>query len=87
MKAVELLKIFREPLNLMSKNGILLEDYKYVEAYEHFLQMRMYGVKYRVAISILAKEWNVGERTLQRAFNRLSKNSVRRIKRVVLPHT
>lgn len=72
MKAVELLKIFREPLNLMSKNGIYLEDYKYVEAYEHFLQMRMYGVKYRAAIAILAKEWNVGERTLQRAFNRLA---------------
>lgn len=87
MKAVELLKIFREALNMMSKNGILLEDYKYVEAYEHFLQMRMCGVKYRAAIAILAKERNVGERTLQRAFNRLSKNSVRRIKRVVLPHT
>ena len=73
MKVIELLKISKESLKLMSKNGILLEDYKYVEAYEQFLRMRMFGVKYRAAISMLAQDWHVGERTLQRAFSRLSK--------------
>ena len=73
MKVIELLKISKESLKLMSKNGILLEDYKYVEAYEQFLRMRLFGVKYRAAISMLAEDWHVGERTLQRAFARLSK--------------
>lgn len=73
MKVIELLKISTEALKLMSQNGILLEDYKYVEAYEHFLRMRLFGIKYRAAISMLAEEWHVGERTLQRAFARLSK--------------
>ena len=73
MKAIELLKISTEALKLMSGNGIFLEDYKYVEAYEQFLRMRMFGIKYRAAIRMLAEERGVGERTLQRAFKRLSK--------------
>lgn len=73
MKVIELLKISNEALKLMSQNGIYLDDYKYVEAYEQFLRMRMFGVKYRAAIRLLSEERGVGERTLQRAFNRLSK--------------
>lgn len=73
MKAIELLRISAEALKMMSRNGILLEDYKYIEAYEQFLRMRLFGIKYRAAISMLAKERNVGERTLQRAFKRISK--------------
>ena len=73
MKTIELLKISTEALKLMSENGIFLEDYKYVEAYEQFLRMRMFGIKYRAAIRMLAEERGVGERTLQRAFKRLSK--------------
>ena len=72
MKAIELLKISCEALKMMSKNGICLEDYKYVDAYEQFLTMRSFGMKYRSAITMLAEERHVGERTLQRAFKRLS---------------
>ena len=73
MKMIELLKISAEALKLMSRNGIYLEDYKYVEAYDQFLRMRLFGIKYRAAIRMLADEWKVGERTLQRAFRRLEK--------------
>lgn len=73
MKVYELLKISCEALKMMSRNGILLEDYKYVEAYDQFCRMRLFGMKYRAAIRILAEERCVGERTLQRAFKRLEK--------------
>lgn len=73
MKVYELLKISGEALKMMSRNGILLEDYKYVEAYDQFCRMRLFGMKYRAAIRILAEERGVGERTLQRAFKRLEK--------------
>ena len=63
MKAIELLKISCEALKMMSKNGICLEDYKYVDAYEQFLTMRSFGMKYRSAITMLAEERHVGERT------------------------
>jgi len=73
MKVTELLKISSEALKLMSENGIYLDDYKYVDAYEQFLRMRMFGIKYRSAISMLAQERGIGERTLQRAFKRLAR--------------
>lgn len=73
MKVTELLKISCEALKLMSENGIYLDDYKYVSAYEQFLRMRSFGIKYRSAISMLAEERHIGERTLQRAFKRLAR--------------
>ena len=63
MKVIELLKISSEALKLMSENGIYLEDYKYVDAYEQFLRMRMFGIKYRAAIGMLAEERGIGERS------------------------
>lgn len=56
----------------MSRNGILLTDYQYLEAYDMFKRMRGHGVKYDCAIAELAKESKVAKRTLQRAFKRLS---------------
>ena len=73
MKIIELLRISTEALKLMSENGIYVDDYKYIDAYEQFLRMRMFGIKYRAAIAIMAEERGIGERTLQRAFKRLSR--------------
>lgn len=58
---------------MMSRNGILLNDYLYVEAYEQFRHMRSLGVKYDNALNELAGEMKIAKRTLQRAFKRLSK--------------
>lgn len=73
MKVVELLKLGAETLKTMSRNGIFVDDWKYVEAYEHFQRMRELGVKYNVAIKEAANSIHVTKRTLQRAFKRLSK--------------
>ena len=73
MKVVELLKLFAEMLKKMSRNGIYIDDWKYVEAYEHFQRMRELGVKYDTAIREAANGIHVTRRTLQRAFKRLSK--------------
>lgn len=73
MKVVELLKIGAETLKTMSRNGIFVDDWKYVEAYEQFLRMRELGVKYNVSIKEAANSIHVTKRTLQRAFKRLSK--------------
>lgn len=73
MKMYELLKIDAETLKTMSRCGVYLNDYEYVEAYEQYRRMRMLGVKYDVALMELARERKVGKRTLQRAFKRLSR--------------
>lgn len=74
MKVVELLKLGAEMLKTMSRNGILVDDWKYVDAYEHFKRMRELGVKYDVAIRNVASSLHVPKRTLQRAFRRLSRD-------------
>ncbi len=71
MKVVELLKISTHVLSLMNQNGLFLDDYKYVKAYEEYLCMRGYHVKHIAAITELAEELGVSTRTLERAFKRL----------------
>ena len=73
MKVTELLIIGKSLLMKMSENGIMLEDYKYIEAFQAFRNMRSNRVKYRSAIKMLAEEYDVSERTIERIFKRLSK--------------
>lgn len=73
MKVVELLKLGAETLKTMSRHGIFVDDWKYVEAYEHFQRMRELGVKYDIAITEVSSSLRVTRRTLQRAFKRLSR--------------
>ena len=72
MKVAKLVKISMEMLKVLSENGIRLDDYRYVEAYEEFLNMRHNRVKYRSAIRQIADEKHISERTLARIFKRLS---------------
>ena len=74
MKVYEMLKLGSETLKTMSQNGIFLNDYVYVEAYEQFRHMRSLGVKYEKALLELSYELKIAKRTLQRAFKRLSRD-------------
>lgn len=73
MKTHEILSIHEKLLKTMSDNGIKLEDYKYIQAYDSFINMRGNKVKYRTAIEMLSRENHVSERTLERVIKRLSK--------------
>lgn len=73
MKVIELLQIGTSLLSVMSENNIMRDDYKYVKAYYEFRNMRRNRMKYRTAISMLAEELDVSTRTLERIFNRLSR--------------
>ena len=74
MKVYEMLKLGSETLKTMSQNGVYLNDYEYLEAYEQFKAMRSNNVKYDCAIMEISRELNIAKRTLQRAFKRLSKD-------------
>lgn len=73
MTFAELVKIDTQMLMLLSENGIRIDDYRYVDAYEQFLNMRRNRMKYRAAIKMLADEKHISERTLERVFKRLSR--------------
>ena len=73
MKVVEIVRISRELLKLMSDYGVKLGDYKFIDAYTDYVNMRQNRVKHRSAIRMLADERHVSTRTLERVFQRLSK--------------
>ena len=73
MKATELLQIGKQLLSIMSDNNLMRDDYKYLETFDAFLNMRKNRIKYRSAIKMLADEHHISERTLERIFKRLSK--------------
>ena len=74
MKVYGMLKLGSETLKTMSRNGIFVNDYVYVEVYERFRHMRSMGIKYEQALFELSQERHIAKRTLQRAFKRLSKD-------------
>ena len=71
MKVVELLKIGRDLLKVMSKADVKRDDWRFIDSYEHFKVMRSHGVKHTEAIRMLSRENNVSTRTLERVFKRL----------------
>ena len=71
MKKVELLKLLREGLKMLSKCEVMRDDYKYISMYEEFQNMRSMGLKYREAVRLLAKEYHIGRATVERAIKRL----------------
>ena len=74
MKATELLRIATPILSILTENGIMRDDYLYLDVYLDYLNMRDNHVKYKVAIQMLAEEKRVSTRTLERIFKRLSKD-------------
>ena len=73
MKMTDMLKMTAPVLKMLSRHGVFMDDWKYVEAYEQFRRMREIGVKYDEAIRIVAEETSFKARTLERAFKRLRK--------------
>ena len=72
MKAVELVKISKEMMKLMSKYDIKLNDWQYVKMYEEYTDMRRRREKFRYIIAHLAEVYNISESSVKRAIRRLS---------------
>ncbi len=73
MKAVEFLKIGRELLKLLSNFGLRCDDYKHIELFEEYMQMRKNGDKVDYALYILSNKYNISESTVKRIIRRFSK--------------
>ena len=73
MEVVELLKIGKELLKMMSENDVKRDDYKFVKMYQEYLNMRKRGVKYRAVIQMLSEEYHSSKATIERAIRRLRK--------------
>ena len=71
MKKVELLKILREGLKRLSDCEVMRDDYRYIQMYEEFVNMRKTGLKYREATRLLAEDYHIGRATVERIIKRL----------------
>ena len=72
MKVVELLKVGKEMLKIMSEHDIMRDDYKYVKMYEEYKNMRSNRMKHTAAIQELSDDYGVSTRTVERVVKRLS---------------
>lgn len=68
MKAIDLLKLFREPFNLFVANGIQLTDVKLIDMYDDYVRMHKDGEKshsfrffksIRFVLRIIVQTYNV----------------------------
>ena len=74
MKAIELLKIGKGMMEIMSKAGIRTDDYRYIGMYEEYLKMRHEGHKYEYAIARLAKQYGISESSVSRVIRKFGKD-------------
>ena len=77
MKVTELLKMGCEMLKLMSEHDVRRDDYKYVGMVEEYNTMRCNAVKHSAAISMLAEDYAVSTRTVERIIRRLKREIVK----------
>lgn len=71
MKVVEILKIARPALKILSENEVPRDDWRFVEMYDTFQNMRNAGIKYCEAVKELAKDYKVSRATVERIIRRL----------------
>lgn len=72
MKGIELVKINKTGMELMSKIGLRTDDHKYLDLYEKYLTMRDLGEKVSYIIAHLAEAYNISESSVKRIIRRLS---------------
>jgi len=62
MKVIEILKLGREILKTLQESCIKVEDYKYIELYEQYLDIVRSGGKSSYAVAVLAERYGISER-------------------------
>lgn len=71
MKVIDLLKIQREPLKVMSDCGLKVDDYGYIAMYEEYRDRRRDNEKYRYVIMCLSMKYHISESKVKRIIRRL----------------
>lgn len=71
MKVIDLLRIERESLKVMSDCGLKVEDYEYIAMYEEYRHRRSNNEKYRYVIMCLSMKYHISESKVKRIIRRL----------------
>ena len=76
MKGVDLVKINKTGMELMSKIDLRTSDYKYLELYDTYLTMRGQSEKVSYIIAHLANLYHISESSVKRIVRRLSREVI-----------
>lgn len=74
MKVVEILKLSRESLKLLSESDSSVNDWQYIALYDDFVSMKDRKMKVRSIAAILSHKYGVGVSTVYKIVNRLSRD-------------
>lgn len=72
MKTIEILRLCPEILKALHKSGSKIDDYRYVELYNDYLDMRKEGDKTTYIVTVLSQRYNLAERTVYKLLKRLN---------------
>lgn len=73
MDGYKLVKINAFSLKIMSEYGLRAEDWRYLDAYGRFLDMRRGGEKYDYAVARMAAELGISVSGAKRVIRRFSR--------------
>ena len=73
MKVIDLIKISRESMKMLSKADIKMDDYRYVELFSEFEGMLKRGDKTSYAVARLAEVYKISEASVYRVLRRFRK--------------
>ena len=73
MKGVDLVKINKVGMELMSKIDLHTSDYQYLELYDTYLDMRNMGEKVAYIVAHLAETYHISESSVKRIIRRFSR--------------
>ena len=76
MKVVDLVKISKEAMKMMSNSGIKTEDWQHVEMYDEYQSMRSKRDKFRYILAFLSEKYKLSESTVKRIIRRLSEEVI-----------
>ncbi len=74
MKVFELLSINKELLNKILQAGIKPDDYRYVDLYRDFVELKQSGEKVTYIVAHLATQYQISERQVYNLVERLGKD-------------
>lgn len=70
MIVADLVKIGAKMMEMLSKNGIDMCDYKYIPLYDEYREIVEHGDKTTYAVTFLSEKYNISERSIYRLLKR-----------------
>ena len=73
MTVFDLIKVYEGPINVLNDANVNLSDVRYIKLFNEYLRMKKEGHKLTYIVAFLVDEYSVGQATVYRIIEKLSK--------------